>query len=143
MCEVNTKFCTKCGTERQLEDFANCKGKKRRDGSRCEYKRAECKYCRNEILSIWRQNNPMYSKINSALWRSDNTERVKNYTLNYRNENKEIVKYRKKQWDLKSDKYVEYLLCLSGFPKSSINKDVIEVKRLILKTNRELKKINK
>ena len=67
---MNTKTCTKCGTNKPLNDYYNHDGTK--DG-----KRSDCKQCKNATSRTWRETNPERHRANAQSWRKANPERNK------------------------------------------------------------------
>lgn len=88
----NTKICTKCKTEKPLNDFGN--EKRTRDG-----KRADCKDCYKKMKKNWIEKNPNYFKEwheNNPNYRSDvyrkNIDREKEANRIWRINNKELCR---------------------------------------------------
>ena len=76
-------------------------------------------------------------KAKSAKWAKENPEKVKEIKANYRAKNAEKLKtYNAKAILSLARHYVKGILVVQGFPKESITKELIEVKRLIIKTKR-------
>lgn len=64
----STKICTKCGIEKELDQFHKNKG----------YRlgvTAQCKKCRNEVIKAWQQNNP--AKMKAAFRRYSKTAKYR------------------------------------------------------------------
>lgn len=80
---VESKFCHKCGTWKDLIKFGANK-------QRCDGLQTHCKLCHN---------------IKSKKWKSENKETTKRVDKLYEKENKEIVKARKDKWRLNNEEY--------------------------------------
>jgi hypothetical protein len=79
-----------------------------------------------EYQKKWRSDNKYYCNLKSIEWRLKNPERLK--VISSRHDKKMSSELR--------DSYVRERLVANGFPKESITPELIEVKRIILKTKR-------
>ena len=103
------KECTKCKEVKSIDEFPFVYGRKKKDGTRKGRYHSRCKKCKKEILKIWRDKNPEYSKKESKKWREKNPNKSKDYSLQYKKENIIRVKKWKHNWDLKNrDRYNIY-----------------------------------
>lgn len=149
------KTCSKCKTEKELNDFP--KDKMKKDGLS-----SHCKACRSDLIKNWKKSNPDRVKAinnkynNSPHGKAANKGRFKKYMStenfkigiqNWRDANKERYakskrergrRYNKKQVDVLGDAYVKDKLRRQGFPSTTITNDLIEIKKLMLKTKREI-----
>jgi len=79
-----------------------------------------------EYQKKWTSSNKDYCNLKSAEWRLQNPERSKEISS----------RCDKKSSNELRDSYVRERLVQNGFPKESITPELIEVKRIILKTKR-------
>lgn len=125
------KFCTKCGIEKNYNEFY--KSKRAKNGLQ-----SECKHCCNERGKIWAKNNPeKYKEIHRKSKKKSykkNPEKYRERSRKYREENPEKVKKSKKKSDKKyREKNKEKL-----HKKAKIRRlKNIEKYRLIDKNNQE------
>ena len=100
--------CNKCGIDKPIEEF--------------EKGRSVCKGCKKE-----RQKE--YYK--------ENAEQIKEYQKEYAKKNAERIKEHKKEYRKNlSDGYIKQEFKHQGYPPNQITPELIEVKRLIIKTKR-------
>ena len=100
----------------------------------------------------YRAENPEKVKASKARYYSENTEKIKTSNTKWQKENAEKVKATRAKWrrnnpektkaskakgvaELK-DYYIKGVLVAQGFPKESITPELIELKRITLKTSR-------
>lgn len=81
------KVCSKCGEEKELEEFH--KNKSSKDGLQ-----SRCKVCVREYLKQWRENNPEYMKQ----WREENKDRVRENVKRWQRENRDRYLRKLKKW---------------------------------------------
>jgi hypothetical protein len=86
---METKKCTKCGIEKDINEFRKDKTKKGGVYSSCK----KCKL-------VWRQKNKERVNLSNKKWRDNNSEKVKKINSNYQKNNKEkvnlkMINYRK------------------------------------------------
>ena len=111
--------CNKCGIDKPIEEFYNG--------------RRACKGCIKE-----------YHKKNAELikeYHKKNAEQIKEYQKEWRKNNAEHIKEQKKEYNKEysknlSDGYIKRELKNKGYPPNQITPELIEVKRLIIKTKR-------
>ena len=90
-----------------------------------------------ESSKKFREKNPEYSKNKNKINYKKNKEYYTKKSFLYNKENKEkINKNANNRTEKLTDGYVKNKLKQSGFPKESITPELIEVKRIILKTKR-------
>ena len=92
------KVCTKCGIEKNEEEFYKHKGFK--DGLNYW-----CKQCQNQQDKQWNQNNKEYRKQHSKQWYQNNKEYRKQYIKQWNQNNKEKIKQYNKQWNQNNKEY--------------------------------------
>lgn len=85
------KRCSKCGEERQLNDFPN--DKSRRDG-----KHPYCKPCMRAKTAAWKAADPERTKRLDAEWRRKNIDKKRASDRNYYKANREKVKAAVARW---------------------------------------------
>ena len=85
----------------------------------------------------WREENPDKVKARLAKWKKENREKVKASQAKWlaKNVEKEKARNAKGVAELK-DYYIKGVLVAQGFPKESITPELIELKRITLKTSR-------
>ena len=128
-----TKTCTKCKEEKPLFLF-----NKRKNGV---YPR--CKECCCIILYELRQRPGQKEKhtLYSIEYRKKNPELTKSCSKKYRRNNKEKLNIKSKKYNAiirneLGDSYVKLQLTNQGFLKDQITPELIELKRIMLKTKR-------
>ena len=85
----------------------------------------------------YRAENPEKAKVYSAKYRAKNPEKAKDYSAEYRAENPEKVKARRAKYiGVLKDGYIKELLRQQGFKNEQITPELIELKRITLKTTR-------
>mgnify|MGYP003654648732 CR=1 FL=1 len=90
-----------------------------------------------ESSKKFREKNPEYSTVMNKIHYKENKEYYTNKSFLYNKNNKEkINKNSNKRTERLANCYVVNKLKLSGFPKESITPELIEIKRIILKTKR-------
>lgn len=152
-----SKVCTNCKYEKCIRDFY--KDKKGKNGFR-----SCCKTCMNEFSSEYHKNNSekrnIYRQANSekiktyrAKYRKNNSEKIKEnrakyYKDNHKRENSISAEYHKnnleKIKELKAkriedlpDSYIRHQLKIQNYPQELINNpEIIEIKRITIKTKR-------
>jgi putative lipase involved disintegration of autophagic bodies len=159
---MSLKKCSKCFKEKKTSEFNSYKYKPKADCSQSIGIRRYCKECQYNYSKKFINENEGYKKQ----WRIKNPDKVKEENLRakprtdkWRLENKEILKIKKAEYKQKnkkriselnkkeskqkreilSDRYVVSLITKrSSLRAEEIknNKDLIEVKRLIIKTKR-------
>jgi hypothetical protein len=100
--DVGSKICTKCNTNKNINEFSFVYGRKRKDGTKKGRYHSQCKICRKSVLKNWRNKNPEYSKEASKEWRENNPDKKREYDLNYKKQNIVRVRKWKRNWDLKN-----------------------------------------
>ena len=92
---------------------------------------------RREYNRKWRAENAEKIKASQAKYCAENAEKVKAYKAEWfaKNAEKEKVRRAKSIAELK-DGYVEEMLRRQGFKKEQITPELIELKRITLKTTR-------
>ena len=150
------KRCSKCGIEKSLDCFG--KNKSRKDGVQ-----SYCKACRKlyykanpekikTAKKAWYKANSEKIKAQKKAYREANIEKVKVLEKAYQEANSEKIKTREKDWrkanheKVKANKkriterlpdcIIKTNLKAQGFPPEAITKELIEVKRIIIKTKR-------
>lgn len=150
---MESKKCSKCGKVKDVGEFYNKKSRK--DG-----KSSHCKCCSSESVMKWRKNNPEKVYESELKWRKSNPEKVKKSKLKWDRTNKEKKKCTYEKWRKSNieklnekntiwrknnpgkvidyDFYYIQLLKDSGFTTEQINEnpELIEIKKLIIKTKR-------
>ena len=107
------KKCSRCGEEKELEEF--CKNKRSNDGLH-----SCCRECNKKLAKKWRESNPdkvkTYNKdhyIEQVKWRKNNIERVHIANRKWDHKNREKESKRKKVYFSKryhSDSFFKYKL---------------------------------
>jgi hypothetical protein len=148
---METKICTKCGEEKQLNDFH--KKSRSKDGFT-----SQCKTCRCKYTLDYSSNNKDKKRISDSNYYKNNKVKVNQYKLNWYHENKDrlrdsvLNRQRKSYHENKdlhkmrynqaiesvNDWYVELILT-RVIDVSSSTLELIEAKRQIIKINRLLK----
>jgi bisphosphoglycerate-independent phosphoglycerate mutase (AlkP superfamily) len=145
---MNTKLCTKCNTIKSFDEYS--KSKNRKYGIACH-----CKSCINlhkkeyrskeTAVVLIKESRSRYNKKNrdkNIEYRRKNKDRIAIYNKNHRLENKErynqvSLSYKRKSIDEINDTYVKDKLkrgiSLKGI---DIPQEIIELKRIIIKTHR-------
>jgi len=103
---MNTKKCTKCGLEKQVENF-------KKDCSKKDGLSSSCKDCHKKL---WKDNYHRYAESHRAKnrkyridnlekvnifqkkYRVENFEKLREYTKHYRSEHREMYLFNKKAW---------------------------------------------
>ena len=146
--EIKTKKCSKCREIKSIGEFY--KNNSRKDGLY-----AYCKECsRKEHLNFIR-NNPDKHKEYKKKFKDENLDWQKKYNNKYYQNHKKKYKELGALWIKKNpeklkeislnrasnctDCYVKGLLKLNGFKKDQITSELIELKRMIIKTKRKIK----
>ena len=120
---METKICSKCNTEKDIEDF---------------YKRnskpiSRCKECTKSSVSSYRANNLSAIKDRKSKYYSDNKEKYKIINKKHREENKEYhSEYHKKYREENLDKIKDY-----NRDYYKMNKDRIISKTMSYKSERK------
>ena len=126
------RVCKKCGTEKDIELFT--KNKKCILGISFS-----CKICSN-IINKKYIRTPESKEKRKERWGAYYKKHIGNVLLrnkNHRKNNKELYRRHSQQNALNlSDSYVKNNLINLGWNKKDITQDIIEVKRLIIKTKR-------
>ena len=143
------KICTKCKELKPFESFS--KKPTAKSGLR-----SKCKVCSNKENKLYKLQNPEKIIEYGKLYQLKNKEKVKVWLNTYRLKNLQKVQAAKKRCILKNpekykiiqkksrikviaelkDCYIKDKLVRQGFPPNSITSELIEVKRLIIKTQR-------
>lgn len=94
---MSTKFCNKCQTEKNIEEFYK----------RGKYYCSQCKKCMNENNKKWHNENKEKVKERRKKWREFNKEYMSNYMKQWRTTNKEHIKKYKREdyYKNKEDKF--------------------------------------
>ena len=146
------RVCSKCDIEKEIIFFAIVNGRKRKDGTVKKRIHSQCKECRQKMCKDWRIDNPEYQSEKCKEWRFKNPEKVISDKLEYKKKYPDKVKLMKKNWDIKntihrynynkkqvenlSVNYVKTNLVSQGFKRKQITKELVEVKTIIIKTQR-------
>ena len=156
------KVCSKCKNEKALENYSVYKYKPKKDGTQKIGLRTYCNSCKNEYTKKfflenegykkqWRLKNPdkvknenLKSKPRTDKWRLENKDKIKAKKKQYKQKHIEHIyelnkKYEKRDMELLTDRYViSQIIKRSTLKVENIkhNKELIEVKRLIIKTKR-------
>ena len=145
---MKTKICSKCGEEKPLGEFY--KNNSSKDGLY-----AYCKECsRKEHLNFIR-NNPDKHKKYKKKFKEENLDWQEKYNKKYYQTHKKRHKEMAVLWVKKNPEkvkeiylkrvsncttyYIKRLLKLNGFKKEQITPELIELKRMIIKTKRKIK----
>lgn len=131
---METKKCSKCGEVKDVGEFY-------KNG---EYGlRPNCKKCEKEQWQKKNIKNPEKNKTKCRNYLLANSEKEKERIKNYWLKNPENLKNKNNRCNTKkidnlTDCYIKQTLKLSGFTTEQINEnpELIEVKRLIIKTKR-------
>ena len=107
---------------------------------------------RRDYMRKYRAENPEKIKSKKAKYRAENAEKIKSYRAKWGAENPEKIKASKAEWFAKNaekekarraksiaelkDGYVEERLRSQGFKSEQITPELIELKRITLKTTR-------
>jgi hypothetical protein len=156
------KVCSKCGVQKLNDEYSKYFYKPKKDGTKKIGIRTYCNSCKNKMVKDWFEINNDYKKE----YRKRNPEKLKEENLRakprtekWRLENKDILKIKKIEYkkkniihiaelnkkeaqktrDLLTDRYVvSQITKRSSLKAEDIkeNKELIEVKRLIIKTKR-------
>lgn len=133
---MELKICNKCGEEKELSLF------KKQKSIKCGV-RPTCKKCTNTANAKWEFENKEKVIASQRKSRLKNIEHHRERGREYYKNNKDKrLQYglprQKLQIEQLSDWYIKRKLIRSGFTKEHINenKELIEVKRLIIKTKR-------
>ena len=128
-----TKTCTKCKEEKFLSLF-----NKRKNGTH-----PYCKKCYCMIHKELRQRPGQKEKhtLYSIEYRKKHPEKSNNSNKKYRENNKEKLNIKSKKYSTivrneLADSYVKLQLTAQGFLKDQITPELIELKRIMLKTKR-------
>ena len=98
---------------------------------------AKTKEEKAEDMRKYRAENPEKIKAYRAKWQAENAEKNKARFTKWRAENPEKDKAKKAKEVLSLARYyVKGVLVAQGFPKESITPELIELKRITLKTSR-------
>ena len=130
---METKRCSKCGEEKPLTEFN--KNKYHKDGLS-----SSCNLCLNNNAKEYRKNNPNWIKERRKIYYNKNKLQISEIQKLWRENNPEKREeiYRKKVVDCNSY-YVKEKLIKQGFKKEQITPELIELKRMIIKTKRKIK----
>ena len=94
-------------------------------------------------VAKYRAENAEKVKAGKAKWRTENAEKEKVRKAKWYSENSEKVRgFRKKNSDELKDVYIKERLRRQGFPNESISPELIELKRITLKTTRLCRQLN-
>lgn len=163
------KTCTKCHIEKEESEFykhnrlcKTCIHKKR-----YEYKKEWARQNKEKVQKArdnWLKKHPEYDhyqkiKEGNRKWKEKNKESVKSYRVRWYKENigharSYAIAWNKKHSDRVIEKnkrhtvelsngYVKKYLRKAGFSDDQINDELIEIKRLIIKIKRHVKKTKK
>ena len=107
---------------------------------------------RGEYMRKYRAKNKEKLKAKKAKYRAENAEKIKSYRAKWGAENPEKIKASQAEWFAKNaekekarraksiaelkDGYVEEMLRRQGFKKEQITPELMELKRITLKTTR-------
>lgn len=85
------KKCSKCKTEKPLEEFHKRKASK--DGYR-----HDCKECSKVTLKTWRKANPERDRERKRKWASENQEKLRESSRKWASENRDKVRESARKW---------------------------------------------
>ncbi len=85
------KFCSSCGTEKEIDDFPI-------DKTRPGGHRAQCHLCREASKRQWKQQHPENVERYQAAFYSRNPDYRRSYMRTYRAENPDIIKKTRKTY---------------------------------------------
>ena len=161
---METKRCSKCGKEKELDKFPiynrNNKCHLKSYCKECAVKMT--KEWRNanpervkELKNKWYKENPEKVREMKNKWVSDNREKSRAIKHKWERANIEKVKIKNEKWKRDNpdkvnaarkkrrlkcvDSYIRDILIEHGFPKDQITPEIIELKRMIIKTKRKIK----
>jgi hypothetical protein len=98
---METKVCNKCNLEKQITDFY--KDKQKKDGLT-----SICKICKNNILKIYKEQNPDKVKESKRKEYLKNIEKYRNQNKKWKNENPDyMIKYLKNYYDENKQQLLE------------------------------------
>jgi len=98
---------------------------------------AKTKEEKAEYMRKWRAENVEKIKAKKAKYRAENPEKVKGHSAKWYSENSEKEKARQVKYTTElKDMYIKAVLRQQGFPNESITPELIELKRITLKTER-------
>jgi len=128
-----TKICTKCGIEKDIDEFGLNSGKK--DGHYCY-----CKKCKHIIDKKYRDLHK--EKINE--YHQINKEKINEHTKKYYqiNKGKKIEYSRKYRQDLKDSYVRKLIIARNGLKKEDIPSKMVDLYKILVLIYRESKKIN-
>lgn len=148
---METKECSKCGEVKEVGEFTESKKCKNGISGTCkkctkEYnKKYRVKNC-DKLLQLkrkWIDDNRNHVNESNRKYKKENSEKEHKYKTNYNNANRKQVNEKnlnryKYSCEHLGNMYVNSLLRQSGFTTEQINEnpELIEVKRLIIKTKR-------
>ena len=142
---MNTKTCNKCEKKKALELFKKNKKCKYGVTKTCiectnNYKRSwrnDRKETENERVKIYRLKNPEKTKISDKKTKIKRVNQNKICSKIYYSKNKDIILKRKnKERTNLDDSYVKQKLKRNVFIGEQITPELIELKRIIIKTTR-------
>lgn len=145
-----SKECIKCEVTKPYSDFPLSYSKKYALDSPYAY-RNDCKQCRKDYLNGYRDNNAKHiTQVNQDYrdrnqgrwngykkeWREDNKEHISEYQTKHRRENR----VRFQGVERLSNQYIKGLLSKHNtLKKSEVPETLVEVKRIYIQIQRELK----
>lgn len=138
------KCCSKCITEKNINDFLLVYGCKKKDGTRKQRYHSQCKECRYLVCKKWHDKNEGYGTIKKKEWEEKNKEHILEYRKRYNKENADRVRKWKKDWDERnSEELTDCYVILTLSRRTGQNAkflrqypQLIETQRLLLKTYR-------
>lgn len=147
MCQ--TKVCTKCGVEKDLEEFHNDR--------RGKYGRtSRCKRCVKQYSSSWYSKNVESYLVSCQKYKLDNSDRLNLYQKAYREKNRELLHDRNISWrmnnpdkvsshrskELRSYAYAKRLFTATiGLRIKDVPKELVEIKHVQLLIKRKVKEM--
>lgn len=146
---MDTKQCSKCGEVKGVELFPKtsrickvCRATYRHDFYLKTKERYKGRY--DEKRKIWLAENPdkikSYSRKYYELHKSEIIRKQLPCNRVWRNKNADkVIAYQRAACEKMHDSYIAKTLLQSGFPSESITPELIETKRLIIKTKRYVK----
>lgn len=133
---MDSKICKHCNELKPLDLFTSSKKNK---SGKCSM----CKKCNCKRGKKYRLENIQFIKDINKKYALENKEKLKEYYFKYRLENKEKITEKRRSigYDKKyradiNDTYIKRQLIAQGFKTFEITPELIELKRVIIKTIR-------
>ncbi len=116
------KICSRCNTEKPLEDFA-------RQSTGKNGRTADCSVCRRAIGAVYRLANAEKIKATTARYRKEHADVKKASSDRYRDTHKERIRERKKQYSKQNSEKIN----IYGLAYRQCNKEAERVRRSVYK----------